>query len=161
MKKSHAMEVLFPLVLFGVFAVMSLFLVLIGSGVYSKILDNSDANGTLRVSVSYIANRLRAYDSAECAVYTAGMGGVEVLILEEEYNGCVYQNLIYYYDNAIRETMIQKGWDFQPEFGEMLVEASGFWVECQSEGQIIAFTVADTRGKQQSLEITYRSGYVR
>ena len=109
--RSHAMEIIFPLVLFGLFAVMSLFLVLIGSDVYMKIVDNADDNGKIRISVSYLANKMRAYDSEEYSVYVDNISGCEVLVFEEEVAGYTYQNLVYYYDGALREVMIQKGYD--------------------------------------------------
>lgn len=160
--KSHAMEIIFPLVLFGLFAVMSLFLVLIGSDVYTKIVDNSDDNTKIRTSVSYLANKLRAYDSEEYSVYVDNISGVEVLVFEEEVAGYSYQNFVYYYDGTLREVMIQKGYDFQPEFGDLLVrDVTGFWLEANPERDVIAFTVVGSDGVQQSLEIAYRSGDIK
>ena len=85
--KSHAMEIVFPFLLFGLFAVMSLFLVLIGSDIYTKIVKNADNNSKIRTSVSYLANKIRAYDSEEYEVYADSLSGVEVLVFEEEVYG--------------------------------------------------------------------------
>lgn len=160
--KPHAMEVIFPFVLFGLFAVMSLFLVLIGSDVYTKIVDNSNANTKIRTSVSYLANKLRAYDSEEYDVYVDNISGVDVLVFEEETAETRYQNLVYYYDGAMREVMILKGNVFQPEFGDLLVEGvTGFWVEAEPGKNVIAFSIAGADGMQQSLEIAYRSGDIK
>ena len=160
--KSHAMEIIFPLLLFGLFAVMSLFLVIIGSDVYAKIVKNSDDNSKIRTSVSYLANKMRAYDSEEYKVYVDRMSDVEVLVFEEDVAGYTYQNLVYYYDGALREVMIQKGYTFSPEFGELLVEGvTGFWLETNPERDVVSFTVAGAKGTQQSMEITYRSGDIR
>lgn len=160
--KSHAMEIIFPLVLFGIFAVMSLFLVLIGSDVYTKIVDNSNDNTKIRTSVSYLANKLRAYDSEEYSVYVDNISGVDVLVFEETVEEYSYQNLVYYYDGTLREVMIQKGYVFQPEFGDLLLkDVTGFWLEANPEKNVIAFAVAGSDGKQQTLEIAYRSGDIK
>lgn len=160
--KSHVAEVIFPLVLFGVFAVMSLFLVLIGSDVYTKIVSNTKDNARIRTSVSYLANKLRTYDSEEYNVYVENISGIDVLVLEEEVAGNYYQNLVYYYEGSLREVMIQKGSDFLPEFGDMLVnDITGFWVEANATQDVISFVVAGFDGTQQSLEIAYRSGDIR
>lgn len=160
--KSHVMEVLFPLVLFGIFAIMSLFLVLIGSDVYTKIVDNTNDNARIRTSVSYLVNKLRTYDSEEYSVYAENISGVEALVFEEEVAGNYYQNLVYYHEGSLREVMIQKGTGFSPEFGDMLVDdITGFWIETNATGDVVSFVVAGFDGTQQSFEIAYRSGDIK
>ena len=47
-KKSHSISVLFMLVLFTVFAILSVLLIIIGSKVYGNIVDSQEKNGNGR-----------------------------------------------------------------------------------------------------------------
>ena len=58
-KKAHSIDMLFMLILFSVFAVMSVLLILIGSNVYGKIADNQEVNGNSRKILSYVTNKDR------------------------------------------------------------------------------------------------------
>ena len=51
-KKSHSISVLFMLVLFTVFAILSVLLIIIGSKVYGNIVDSQEKNGNGRNSCS-------------------------------------------------------------------------------------------------------------
>ena len=59
-KKAHSIDMLFMLVLFSVFAVMSVLLILIGSNVYGNIVDSQEVNGSNRNVLSYVTNKVRA-----------------------------------------------------------------------------------------------------
>ena len=57
MKRNHSVDALFALLLYGLFALLSLLLVLIGAQVYRGIVRRTDARSDLRASLSYVANR--------------------------------------------------------------------------------------------------------
>ncbi|MEG1774341.1 MAG: DUF4860 domain-containing protein, partial [Oscillospiraceae bacterium] len=100
--KSHAMDLLFTLALFAVFAATLLMVVTIGADVYKRIADSMEKNFDLRTSLSYVAEKIRQNDTQD-AVSIGTLGEGQALILEQSIGGTAYRTYIYYEDGALRE----------------------------------------------------------
>lgn len=62
MNRKHTADTLFVVLLYGLFALLSLLLILIGARVYKRTVEHTEARGDVRASLSYVANKVRAAD---------------------------------------------------------------------------------------------------
>ena len=155
MTRKHSLDALFALLLYGLFALLSLLLVLIGAQVYKNIVATSDAHSTVRASLSYVANKVRAGD-VEGGIRIETRQDLPLLVLEEQAGGATYETLIYYYDGALRERFQHSGAAFDPANGETLTALDGFALS--QEDDLLVVTVRDGDGQEHSLHIARRAG---
>lgn len=148
--RRHAVNGLLTLLIYGIFALFSLFLVVIGARVYQNIVSAGRENTQLRASFSYVANKVRMSTRAAGTVRIEEREGLDVLILESQVEG--YETRIYYYDGALREAYQASEQPFSPRLGEKLMELSEFRMEETQTGHLVLFA-ADTGGNQRSLHL--------
>lgn len=121
-ERNRSADTVFALVLLTLFAVLALFLVLIGGNAYRSTVSRMDKNNELRTSVSYVANKVRA---AGKDASLRKVDGVDALVLRERGGDTVYCTYIYYYDGALCEYYAAADDPFSPEDGEELIESAG------------------------------------
>lgn len=156
-RQSHSIEVIFVFLLFAVFAILSMLLIFIGSDNYNSILHAQDRNMDTRTAISYISNKIRANDRKD-AVEIREINGIDVLALKYEKNGEQFENLIYCYENAIREALTYPGLEFDLSYGEKLLEADSLMITYQPEQKIVSFTVTGLDGSKKNMIISLKSG---
>lgn len=154
MKKQHTMETLFAVLLYGLFALLSLLLVLIGAQVYKRIVENTEMRGNVRASLSYVANKVRAGDESGC-VRLESRDGIDVLVLEETVGENVYETLIYQYDGALRELFQPVGTVLTPVSGETLTAVTQF--SMTEKNGLLIITVQNGDEQPQTLHIWRRT----
>lgn len=155
MKRGHTAESLFVLLLYGVFALLSLFLVLTGAQVYRGAVRDAEANAEARASLSYVANKVRACDAVGGVVLDQ-RGGVDMLVLRETASdGAAFETLIYFYEGELRERFQAEGDGFDPAGGESLVELERFSVDEEDGMLVVSSTGSD--GRQRTLRLARRA----
>lgn len=157
MKTKHSVDIIFVLGLFGTFAILSVLLILVGSNIYSGIVERAEGNAQIRISLSYIVNKVHAHDK-EDGVFLEERDGVRVLIMEETYGEEIYQNLIYYHDGAIKEALVNKTSNFEFSYGDKIIEVENFQMEEKIEEALLYLSVTDLKGNTQSMRLALRSG---
>ena len=115
----------FALLLYGLFALLSLLLVLIGAQVYRSIVRQTEARSDTRASLSYVANKIRSAEEARLETRE----GVPVLVLPEQAGEQTYETLIYFYDGLLRELFQREEDAFLPANGEELTPLQAFTME--------------------------------
>ena len=93
-RKAHSVEILFMLVLFSIFAIMSVMLIFIGANVYGKIIETQEINGNNRMILSYITNKIRTCQS-DNGIFIENKDGTEVLVITTGEGDAVYETLIF------------------------------------------------------------------
>ncbi len=156
MKEKHSVDIIFVLGLFGTFAILSVLLILVGSNVYGGIIETSEGNAQIRTSLSYIVNKVHAYDK-QGGVFLEVRDGVTVLIMEETFDEEVYQNLIYYHEGAIKEALVNKSSNFELSYGDKIMEVENLEMEEKLEEGLLYLSVTDTKGNSQSMRLALRS----
>lgn len=152
-KTLHKLDSLFILLIFGMFAVVSLLLVALGAGMYQRVVDQLNTNNEVRSSLAYIANKVRTNDQENTFVLEEN-GGVQTLCLRTPESGFV--DYIYFYDGYLRELPTFDDVEFAPEFGDVIVSVQDF--EMEKTGSLYTFTVTDNSGETTSLSLCERSG---
>lgn len=153
-RKSHAVDSVLILLIFTIFAVSSLFLVIIGANAYRGVVRDSDQNDQIRSSLSYVVNKVRAGDSAG-AVRLTQKQGVAVLELVERSGEQAYSTYLYFYQGEIRELFQQTDGEFQPEKGLLVSKADRFSME--QEGQMLFVTVEAANSSELTAQVCLRS----
>lgn len=149
----HKLDSLFIVLIFSVFAVVSLLLVAIGAGMYQRVVDHLQTNNEVRSSLSYIAGKIRSNDS-EGAISIRTMNSVEVLCLKQPSGSFEVTDYIYYYGGELKEQSLFDGTEFKPENGETIVAVTSF--DAERHGNLFTFTVVDRSGRENSISIASR-----
>lgn len=149
-EKRFIVDVLFVLALFGLFAVSALMLVTVGADVYKQTVDDMSTNYETRVSVSYIAEKIRQNDGSISIDY---LGETPAIVIEQEYNEEFYSTYLYYHDGCLKELLVRKGsyiGDNNLAAGQEIMKLSAFHADLLWENLLkIKLTTAD--GEQQEL----------
>ena len=142
------------IVLIALFAISALVLLAAGMQVYKNVVLASNENFELRTSLSYVATRVRQFD-ASGSVDVAQYDGMDVLVLSEEFDGDIYNTLIYYKNGYLCELAQAAGYEPDFEFGFETVEIDDFSISKQ-DGCIL-LSAANASGDRESLKLTLRS----
>ena len=150
----HSADSLFVMALVCVFAICSLFVILFGARVYNGIRNRSEDNYSTRTGLSYLRNKIRAFDETG---RISGRGDYLLLTTgDDEYADDTY---IYYSDGALRELTTARYLDVDPFVvdgdADMIVPASGFSIEWL--GNICLLTLCSPDGTAYTCTVTLRS----
>lgn len=150
----HPETKLMSILLVLLYLLGSMLLVTLGAGAYSALRSNTDASDTRRMSLGYVANKIRSCD-AEGRIVMENRGGVEMVVLtEEDYDDC--ETLLYYYDGALRELFQLKGAGIEPMYGTVLTELTGF--DFGFEGNCFRLKADYPDGESGCLTVYLRAG---
>ena len=147
-KNAHSFDTVFVLLIFCLFAVCSLFLVLIGANAYRGIVGQMDANNETRASLSYVANKVHAAGSGNTEVQT--IDGRQALVIVSHYNGEEYHTYIYEYDGSLMELFTKAQNPFSPGDGDTITEISAFQMS-QTGGRL---NLSATGGDRRTLALS-------
>lgn len=161
MKKSNhsrpalGTELLFSMILFLVFALCSVFTILIGSKVYENIRMRDDRTFHNDTALAYITNKIRQADREDMAVIREE-NGIPVLILSMEAAGSVYETWIYTQDGILKELFTEQGSGLDTDDGLTIMDCTpvSFAFEYPAPGRKILTVTLDGR---ESAKILLRS----
>lgn len=146
---------LFSFLLLGVFALLSLLLVLIGAQVYQRVISSAKAHGEARAGLSYLIHKVHAYDTAGGVQIAAGAQG-DMLVFTETRGETPYQVCIYEADGALYEYYGPAGEQADLSLGEKIVEAHDFTLE-QREPGLLYIALTDSSGQRRGVHVRINS----
>lgn len=127
-KSNKSSQLIFVMLLFLTIAIMSVMIILLGQNIYDSINDDRAENYEKRVSLSYIANKIRQADK-ENSIQLKEIEGSLALVINEVYDDEYYETWIYYYNNGIYELFTDEGNEFEPDDGMRIMNVNGFSIE--------------------------------
>jgi len=116
------------MLLFLIIVIMSVMIILLGQNIYENINEDRADNYAKRVSLSYIANKVRQADK-ENSVRIEKSGDIQALVIKEVYDGDYYETWIYYYNNGLYELFADEDIQFNPEDGMKIMNVDSFSIE--------------------------------
>lgn len=149
-EQTHRVNGVLMLVVYGIFALFSLLLVVVGARVYRNIVSTGQKNMQTRAAFSYVAGKLRMSTRPAGSLELREENDITILVLGTPTEG--YETRIFYYDGAIRELYQASDQEFVPEMGEKIVDASDFCIEITGEGNLL-LKVTDLEGRTRSLHL--------
>ncbi|MFA0814194.1 MAG: DUF4860 domain-containing protein [Anaerofustis sp.] len=156
--KTHIVSDLYLFVLFGMLAVFSMLIVILGARVYRNVVTTTEQNNEIRSSVLYLTNKVRSADQLN-SVDAITLDGISVLELSNIYEDNSYHLLIYYYDGSIRELLSENMNEFDPSQGDPITSANSFYIE--KNGSLLYFAVTADDGSIYDTHILLQSGQTR
>lgn len=141
------------LMLFALFAILSLVQVLYGAHVYERIVARMNDGYALRASLSYVANKLHAHDG-EGPVTIEDADGLSVLCLWDADEANVV--CIYFENGTLMEQYIEDGVTFIPDAGQKITELADFTFEQEADGGF-ALSAWTWEGTMRTLNVGMRA----
>jgi len=123
--------------------------VLYGAHVYVNIRNQVDADFSHRMSISYITNKLRAYDLQ--GGITVRDGGSSFRLCADSQAPMALYTFVYYYNGYLMEYVAQDDAAFNPYDGERIIAVDSFTVRLIPGGlmfhvgidnEVVSFTVS-------------------
>lgn len=121
--RKHSADFLFLFIVFGFFAVLAFFTVVLGAGFYRSTVSNSQKLGSADMAVSYIAEKLRQTDE-EGSFSVAEFGDSQALALRSRSGSETFVTWIYTWDGTLRELFVRENAEISPAMGTSLAEIS-------------------------------------
>ena len=141
----HGMQGVFVFVLLGLFALMSILLVLYGAQMYRTTVARAEENNAQRVLTSYIRSMVRAEDAAD-SIRVEDRDGVSTIAMYEEISGKPYVTWIYTWDGSLCEQFTAADRPFVPGHGTVIAAAGGMTPEI--ENGLLTVSMTDGDGKE-------------
>ncbi len=157
-RKSFFVNFLCTIGILGAFAIASLVLANVGVRVYKNIVVENTNNFKLRTSLSYVATKVRQAD-AEGMVYLDRREDTDLLVMDEDIEGALYERLIYFYKGKLYEVFHPKGGEFYLDdgaYGYEIMEIEDFHIEQQGDASI-KITAENGSGETESLILNIRT----
>ena len=148
-KRSLKIDSVFVIALFTMFAVTAFLLILIGAKQYQHTADAMDANYESRTISSYLTEKIRQSDSQGMISITE-LDGTQALAIHTVENDIKYITYIYYYDNALREIVVNETSIFSLDSGQEIIKARNFEAEL-IQSNLLKITITTTTENKQTL----------
>lgn len=153
MIQRHSISQVFVFLLLSVFAVFSTLMVLLGAQMYRGTVDQTERNGERRVLINYVKNVVRGNDCANM-VRIDHRSGIDMLVFAYDFDGDLYETMVYCYEGELRELFIDAEQEFEPEYGESICKAQAFVPE-MNDG-LLTVHLTDAQGQNSELRIALR-----
>ncbi|MDR1042541.1 MAG: DUF4860 domain-containing protein [Clostridiales Family XIII bacterium] len=153
-KRKHIVNVMFTLLLLGVFALTAIFVAVLGAQVYRSSAEKMQANFDTRTSLVYISEKVRQSTGTNFEV--RDIGGQSALVITEEYdNGRTYETWMYVYDGKLHETTVVAGSGMEPGTGQAIMDMKS--MDFNVDGDLVKITSVNDAGDEESLTLSRRS----
>ena len=130
-KKKHPINIVFAILLLGIFAFTAVFVAIMGVTVYSNSADKLQANFDTRTSLVYLSEKIRTnsggFDVRE-------IEGASALVLKEEVRGVSYESWIFVSDERLCETRITQGGRVLPAAAQKIMDLKSMDVALKDGG---------------------------
>jgi hypothetical protein len=137
--KHFSFHLIFVMLLFLMLVFLSVMIIMLGRNIYSEINSDRTNNYEKRVSLSYVANKIRQNDKKEC-IKIEKLNGENAVVISEVYDGIRYETWIYFHNNAIYEMFVDAGMEFNLDDGMKVLDVEGFAIEMLKDN-LYKFTV--------------------
>ena len=142
--------------LFCVFAASVLMVLMNGAQVYRGVAQRLEQYYEERSCLSYIATKLRHFDTAD-AVSLTEFGDGEALLLTQVIAGDEYGTMIYTYEGMVMELFTDMPIAFGPEAGSKVLPAKALHFSWLSEGSLLQIGCTGASGNSADVRIALRA----
>lgn len=147
---------IFIMLIYLIIVILSVMIISLGKNIYDSINEERNTNYNLRVSLSYIANKIRQSDKRS-AVEIRQVSGVNALVLNEEFDEEKYQTWIYFYEDGIYEMYTDAGAAFELSDGLKVVDADAFSIEKVKDDLYRFYTSSNERSAEMYLSVSSKA----
>ena len=153
-KKKHSVNMMFTILLLGIFAMAAIFVAVMGAKVYANSADKMQANFDTRTSIVYLSEKIRTNPGDNYEVKE--IDGTTALVLTEEINGNVFESWIFVTNNRLSEITVLKGDQVLPGTAQQIMDLKSLDAKIRDGG--IEITVVTVAGDVNTTFISGRTG---
>jgi len=153
-KKKHSVNMMFTIMLLGVFALTAVFVAVMGAKVYANSADNMQANFDTRTSLVYLSEKIRTCPGDNFSVRE--LDGSTALVLSEAVGDQVYESWIFVSNDELCEATVSQGDTVQPAAAQKIMGLKSLDATLKDGG--IEITVVTVEGNQDTTFISGRTG---
>ena len=152
-KKKHSINIVFTILLFGVFAFTAVFVAVMGVSVYANSAEKLQANFDTRTSLVYLSEKIRTNPGN----YRVGeIEDNDALVLTEEVGGVFYETWIFVTDDRLRELTIIQGNAVLPATAQQIMDLKSLKAVLKDGG--VELSVETIAGERSSTFVYGRAG---
>jgi len=152
-KKKHSVNILFTLMLLGIFTLTAVFVVIMGAKVYANSADKMYANFDTRTSIVYLSEKIRTCPGDNYSINE--IDGKTALVLSEEIGGKIYESWVFVSGDKLCEAMISKGDKVLPSAAQHIMPLKSLDAVLRDGG--IEITVVTVAGDVNTTFISRRT----
>ena len=150
--RKHMIDVLFPIMLWAVLLICSVFAMVLGIHFYEKTTNRISSTYETRTALSYLREKIHQNDQNQ-SISIGSFDETEALIFEQTYGDKLYKTYIYEYENALWELMLQDGVQASCKDGTKILDVREFSMKEISPG-IFIFSCTNEAGKPSTITVT-------
>jgi len=135
-EKTRSVELLFPLLLTGLYILSAVTVLLLTAGVYSGGRTRSQAQYESFTALSYLTERVRRNDREE-GLCLGKIGEQDAIIFTIHTETGSYDTYLYCYEGHLRELMVKKELTPEPNMGRKLLPLASFTPEMSADGLLL------------------------
>lgn len=143
-RKEHSVDLLFSILLFGIYVLFLLLMILFAAKAYQNAVKGTEENYNLRTAMSYLTVKIRQHDNGR-DVFLGELQGTEALCLTDELDGETYTTYIYLYDGQLKELFTLDGSNVSLSMGTDIASLNSFILEETPEA-FYRISMEDTNG---------------
>lgn len=140
--RKHSMQNILVLIIFSIFAVLSLILVAVGIKFYTNVSNKVNNNSEIRNTVSYLENKIRSNDY-EGGIDVVKIGDKDVLVLSST-GGESFKTAIYVDDGHLKEYLSQND-DIKLGYGDTIADVKDMEISKEGNNLNIVLDINDTK----------------
>ena len=155
-KDKHIIDSVFVICLMLLFVLCALSVIAIGASIYKKNVAQTNENYSQRVSVAYITEKVRQADQ-NGLVFVDQRFDRNVLVMQQEVDGVLYDTLIYSYQGYLCELFARDDISpIYPQSGQKILKINSFDIKQIHDGLLSAIITSDD-GVEESVLIAVKS----
>lgn len=153
--RSGAAGTIAALTLTCVFGATMLLSLATGASVYRGVAERVESASGRRVGLTYITAKIHAYDQ-EGRVLAGQFGGQDAVFLLQEFDGKMYETILYVYEGQLMELLCERGWELNPPDGQTITAAGGLEVS-EPEPGLLRLSYTGVDGQTETADVFLRS----
>jgi len=153
-KKKHSVNMMFTILLLGIFALSAVFVAIMGAKVYANSADKMQANFDTRTSLVYLTEKIRTCPGDNYSVRE--VDGSPALVLSETVGGKVYESWVFVSNDELCEATVSQGDTVAPAAAQKIMELKSLDAAIKDGG--IEISVETVEGDQNTTFIAGRTG---
>ena len=149
-RKSHSMNLVFVILLLGIFAIAAIFTAVLGAKIYESGAQRMQDNFDTRTSVVYLSEKIRTAGGAG-DISTRDLPGTgKALVISQTANGKSYESWIFVANGQLCESVVAAGDTPLPSAAQRIMPLTSFAVTQENGG--ISLTVVTATGTNESAQ---------
>ncbi len=154
-KQKHMIEAIFPITLFFIFALSALIVLVLAAHVYQTTTQNSSANHTSQIALSYVSEKIHQTD-VDGQVTIEHIEGEDALVITQMFDQSLYKTYIYMWNGELKELFVRQDTSFRLADGTTILKIKDFSMT-KLNNKLYQFTCTDTNDYVASIKIAVRS----